>query len=294
MSEGSRNDAYPPGLFSATVVTGPPRLVLTLKIWLKFSSKRPDEGHAAEDVQRRIATVDGPVLSAIVLNVPLGFERKIPPIDVSLRPLSKAIWPSSLSDTRDERLLKLNPSGVGVSQEPPLERSVPRSDEEPVIERSSSSGTMRDLAQRVDRLVGDEELGDEVAAGRVDGVRDRGERPAATEEDALAAFALLRRPALRRRVVSRRRFPWKATSPSSLIDGSEGRLLNPLSQKVGKSAIDAVAAMTSGEIVRAALGDDLRVARHGVPHRHRHRAQRVDGRAARGFEAVALAVQDRS
>ena len=47
-------------------------------------------------------------------------------------------------------------------------------------------------------------------------------------------------------VVSRRRFPWNATSPSSLMEGSEGRLVNPLSQKVGESAIDAVSAMTNG------------------------------------------------
>ena len=62
-----------------------------------------------------LTEANAPVLSTIVLNVPVGLERKIPLTAESLSPLSKAIWPSSLSDTRDERLLKLNPSGVGVS-----------------------------------------------------------------------------------------------------------------------------------------------------------------------------------
>ena len=111
---------------------------------------------------------------------------KIPLTSESLSPLSKAIWPSSFSDTRDERLLKLNPSGVGtVGEEALLERSVLRADEQPLLERVVQLGNDRDPAERVHRLIGDEELRDEVAARRIDGVRDRGQRSARAQEDAL-------------------------------------------------------------------------------------------------------------
>src|SRR5688500_8576070 len=116
LSDGSRNDAYPPGVVSAIVVTGPPSRVLLLQTSSKLSSTRKPMNAA-----RPPAFSDGsstgetaPVLSAIVLNVPSGLERKIPLTDVALRPLLNATWPLSLSDVRDERLLKLNPSGVGV------------------------------------------------------------------------------------------------------------------------------------------------------------------------------------
>ena len=54
-------------------------------------------------------------------------------------------------------------------------------------------------------------------------------------------------------MVSRRRFPWKATSPNSLIVGSEGIAFIPLSQNVGKSACCRVSTITIGASFAARL-----------------------------------------
>ena len=50
-----------------------------------------------------------------VLNVPSGFDMKSPLTFELLSPLSKTTWPTSFIDTREDRLLKLNPSAVGTS-----------------------------------------------------------------------------------------------------------------------------------------------------------------------------------
>ena len=56
-----------------------------------------------------------------------------------------------------------------------------------------------DVTDRTHGLVRDKELGDEVAARLIDGVCNRGERPALAMEHALPACALLHRSAVRAR-----------------------------------------------------------------------------------------------
>jgi hypothetical protein len=75
--------------------------------------------------------------------------------------------------------------GGRVGEKALIERSILRSDVEPLL-GVVQFGNERVLAERIHRLVGDEELRDEIAARQIDGVSDRGERSARAEEDSLA------------------------------------------------------------------------------------------------------------
>lgn len=73
------------------------------------------------------------------------------------------------------------------------------------------------------------------------------------------------------RVVSRRGFPWKATSPCSLIDGSDGRLLTPVIAE-GRKVHDGLGVRDDDRSIGcAAQGDDAGDAEHVVPYSHRDR-----------------------
>ena len=212
---------------------------------------------------------------------------------MSARPLSNAIWPSSFSDTRDEMLLKVNPSRVGVSEMnrrwnvPLLEPT-----NSPCWNVSSSSGTIAALPNVFTDWSATRNSEMKLPPGglMVCAIVVSGPPLPRNTPCRRARWAGVPHSAL---VVSRRRFPWKPTSPSSLIDGSDGRLTKPLSQNVGKSATGSVSATTTGRSLGAPPGDDSGDAGQRVLHRHRDGAERVDRRAARRFEAVPLAVEQR-
>jgi hypothetical protein len=176
----------------------------------------------------------------MVRKLPFGFEMKIPLVGVPWRLSSKAIWPSSFIETRDEGPLK-RPSErrKRVSKVPAREPTTrPWSP-------SSSSGTIATWPRVFTEWSATRNSAMKAPPGGLMVWAMGVSRPPRPRKTPWRRWRCSTVPQSSR-VESRRRLPWKATSPSSLIDGSEKRPVKPLSQKVGWSGRACVSATTTG------------------------------------------------
>ena len=94
-------------------------------------------------------------------------------------------------------------------------------------------------------------------------------------------------------VVSRRIFPWNATSPSSLIDGFDVIPLKPLSQKAGTFATGLVSATTTGASVAPRLVTNAQAGGHWMTVCVLARSLRLTGSFARDVRPR-VTINDRS